>query len=176
MKILVATGNQHKAEEFARIFAPDTIVTPSDLGINFDPVETESTFFGNALIKARTLIELTQLPVIADDSGLCVDALNGEPGVHSARFGSTNGQELGSTERNALLISRLKGEKARGARFICNMVLYLSKDRFISAQETLEGEIVTHLGAGSGGFGYDPILFLPEFGKTVAELSPEDKD
>lgn len=176
MTILFATGNQHKAQEIARIFAPHTIKTPSDLGITFNPEETENTFLGNALIKARTLHELTQLPVIADDSGLCVDALNGEPGIYSARFGSIDGKELTSSARNALLISRLSGQKNRSARFICNMIIYLSKDRFVSAQETLEGTIVTHQGAGSGGFGYDPILFIPEFGKTVAELSAEEKD
>jgi XTP/dITP diphosphohydrolase len=142
----------------------------------FDPEETATTFYGNALIKARTLFELMGEPVIADDSGICVDALNGEPGVYSARYGATNGIELSAEDRNKLLLSRMKGIPDRTARFVCNMVLYYGPDRFVSVQETLEGSIVSESGSGSGGFGYDPVLYLPEYGKTVAELSDDQKD
>ena len=176
MTIVIATGNRHKAEEFSRIFSGHRIVLPADRGIMFDPEETATTFNGNALIKARTLFELMGEPVIADDSGICVDALNGEPGVYSARYGATNGIELSAEDRNKLLLSRMKGIPDRTARFVCNMVLYYGPDRFVSVQETLEGSIVSESGSGSGGFGYDPVLYLPEYGKTVAELSDDQKD
>ncbi len=176
MTIVIATGNRHKAEEFSRIFSDHRIVLPADRGIMFDPEETATTFYGNALIKARTLFELMGEPVIADDSGICVDALNGEPGVYSARYGATNGIELSAEDRNKLLLSRMKGIPDRTARFVCNMVLYYGPDRFVSVQETLEDSIVSESGSGSGGFGYDPVLYLPEYGKTVAELSDDQKD
>lgn len=176
MTIVIASGNRHKAEEFSRIFSDHRIVLPADRGIMFDPEETATTFYGNALIKARTLFELMGEPVIADDSGICVDALNGEPGVYSARYGATNGIELSAEDRNKLLLSRMKGIPDRTARFVCNMVLYYGPDRFVSVQETLEGSIVSESGSGSGGFGYDPVLYLPEYGKTVAELSDDQKD
>jgi XTP/dITP diphosphohydrolase len=175
MKIYFATGNAHKREELARILADHEIVMPSDEGIAFDPDETETTFFGNSVLKARALYELTHCPVIADDSGLCVDALGGAPGVLSARYGSESGKKLDSTARNELLLSRMQGMENRACRFVCNMVLYLGPDRFFSAQETLEGSLIDRM-RGSGGFGYDPLVLVPELGLTVAELSPEKKD
>ena len=175
MKIYFASGNTHKRDELARILKPHTLIIPSDEGIPFDPEETETTFYGNALIKAKSLFELTGQPVIADDSGICVDALDGAPGVFSARYGSETGKKLDATERNNLLLSRMEGTENRTCRFVCNMVLYLGKDHFCSVQETLEGLLVTEC-KGTGGFGYDPIVFVPEYGKTVAELSPEEKD
>ena len=175
MKIYFATGNAHKREELARILADHEIVMPSDEGIAFDPDETETTFFGNSVLKARALYELTHCPVIADDSGLCVDALDGAPGVLSARYGSEGGKKLDSTARNELLLSRMRGMENRACRFVCNMVLYLGPDRVFSAQETLEGSLIDRM-RGSGGFGYDPLVLVPELGLTVAELSPEKKD
>lgn len=178
MKIYFASGNAHKRDEMARIFAGHTIVIPSDEGIDFDPEETEPTFSGNALIKAKCLYNIVRQPVLADDSGICVDALGGAPGIYSARYGSENGEKLDARARNALLLSRMAGTTDRTCRFVCNMTLYLGPDRFVSAQETLEGTLVESLeeGRGSGGFGYDPVVYLPAFGKTVAELSDADKD
>lgn len=176
MTIFVATGNRHKAEEFSRIFSDHRIVLPADRGIIFDPDETGESFYENALLKAKALFDLVHEPVLADDSGLCVDALGGAPGIYSARFGSTNGTELSSGDRNCLLLSKLSGISDRKARFVCNLVLYFGSDRHVSVQETLEGEIVSDHGTGTEGFGYDPVLFLPEFGKTVAELDPARKD
>jgi XTP/dITP diphosphohydrolase len=175
MKIYFASGNAHKQEELARILPDHTIVIPADEGIPFDPEETETTFFGNSLIKARTLFEITGKPVIADDSGICVDALGGAPGVLSARYGSENNQKLDTAGRNRLLLSRMEGIKNRTCRFVCNMVLYVATDRFYSVQETLEGTLVTE-NRGSGGFGYDPLVLVPALGRTVAELTPEEKD
>lgn len=176
MTIYIATGNRHKAEEFGRILTDHHIILPSDQDISFDPDETGETFLDNALIKAQTLYDIVRQPVLADDSGICVDALDGAPGVYSARFGSTNGYDLSSEERNRLLLAKLSGISDRKARFVCNLVLYFGPNRYVSVQETLEGEIVSEQGSGTGGFGYDPVLFLPEFGKTVAELDPVQKD
>jgi XTP/dITP diphosphohydrolase len=175
MKIYFASGNAHKKEEMARIFSQCEIVIPADEGIDFDPEETEHSFYGNSLLKAKALYDIVGKPVIADDSGICVDALGGAPGVFSARYGSENGKKLTSEERNALLLERMRGVENRSCRFVCNMVLYLGNERFVSVQETLEGELIAE-SRGSGGFGYDPIVFIPSYGKTVAELSGAEKD
>jgi XTP/dITP diphosphohydrolase len=184
MTIWFATGNVHKKTELAAILRGHNIRIPSEAGINFDPDETGCTFLENALIKARELYSLVKAPVIADDSGLCVDALGGRPGIYSARYGSNGrygnedgkGKKLSDPERNALLLSELGRAPNRSARFVCAMVLLFSQDRFFIAQETLEGEIVSGPGRGSGGFGYDPLLYLPEKNRTVAELSDEEKN
>lgn len=183
MTIWFATANEHKKRELAAILAGHIIKIPSDAGIAFDPDETGSAFLENAFIKAHALFELTREPVVADDSGLCVDALGGKPGVYSARYGGggSTGGKLTSSERNALLLKEIGASgiaACRTARFVCAMALVLSKDRFFAAQETLEGEIVSEArGArGTGGFGYDPIFFLPERGLTVAELSEREKN
>lgn len=175
MKIYFASGNAHKREEMARILGSCEIVIPADEGIDFDPEETEKSFFGNSLLKAKALYEIVRQPVIADDSGICVDALGGAPGILSARYGSENGKKLSSEERNELLLARMRGVENRTCRFVCNMVLYFGNERFVSVQETLEGELITE-SRGSGGFGYDPIVFIPSYGKTVAELSGAEKD
>lgn len=175
MTIWFATGNAHKKKELAAILAGHEIRTPDEAGMDFDPEETGETFLDNALIKARALYRLVKAPVIADDSGLCVDALGGRPGVLSARYGSENGKKLESAERNALLLREVGNAADRKARFVCSMVLMLSEDRFFVAQETFEGELI-HAERGSGGFGYDPILYLHEKGLTVAELSDEEKN
>jgi XTP/dITP diphosphohydrolase len=170
----------------------------------------------NALLKARALSRLLGErgifdPVLADDSGLCVDALGGRPGIHSARYGgrysghhggprdeggngpcpdpdgpgtpgspSGNAPEtpkiLESPERNRLLLEELGDAPNRGARFVCAMVLLFDENRFACVQETLEGEIVSARGRGEGGFGYDPLLYLPDRGRTVAELGEAEKN
>uniref|UniRef100_A0A7C3EE94 dITP/XTP pyrophosphatase n=1 Tax=Gracilinema caldarium TaxID=215591 RepID=A0A7C3EE94_9SPIR len=175
MKLWLATNNDHKKRELEQIFSGHVLVIPGTAGIAFDPDETGSTFLENTLIKARALYDLVHEPVIADDSGLCVDALDGRPGIYSARYGSTNGKKLESWERNTLLLKELEHETNRKARFVCSMVALFSHDRFYVVQETLEGEIIRE-SRGSGGFGYDPILYLPEWGCTVAELSEDEKN
>lgn len=175
MKLYFASGNAHKRDEMQRIFPAHHIVLPQDEGMDFDPEETADSFFGNAFIKAESLWKLVRCPVLADDSGICVDSLGGQPGIHSARYGSENGLNLDSEKRNALLLSKIGRAENRACRFVCNMVLYLGPDRFWSVQETLEGEIVPEP-RGNGGFGYDPIVFVPAYGKTVAELNPSEKD
>jgi XTP/dITP diphosphohydrolase len=170
-----------------------SLLLPQDAGLDFEPAETENSFHGNALLKARELYSLLEKkrpplyktgdPVIADDSGLCVDALGGRPGIYSARYAGLNvssgtGIKLKVHERNALLLEELGNAPLRKARFICAMVLFYSPARFFLAQEACEGEIVKNIdnAQGSGGFGYDPIFYLPDRGKTMAEISKEEKN
>ena len=151
------------------------IVLPKDEGIEFDPEETGSTFFENAMIKAKALYHIVKAPVLADDSGICIDFLKGAPGVHSARYGSVEGEHVSAEAGINKVLSELKGVKDRSARFACCMVFLLDEDRFYSVQETCEGHI-TGAPSGSGGFGYDPIFFVEKFGKTFAELTSEQKN
>ncbi|MDR1374867.1 MAG: RdgB/HAM1 family non-canonical purine NTP pyrophosphatase [Treponema sp.] len=186
MTLWFATGNLHKREELAAVLKGHTVKMPREGGFVFDPDETGTTFLENALIKGRALYRLVREPVIADDSGLCVDALGGGPGIYSARYGSGRNRETGAPgegklsapERNALLLEELGDTPRRSARFVCAMALILGEDRFCTVQETLEGEIAGSLGEarGSGGFGYDPVFYLPGRGCTVAELSEADKN
>jgi XTP/dITP diphosphohydrolase len=173
--IWFATGNPHKRGELAAILEGRRIRIPPEGGIDFEPEETGAAFLENALIKARALYRQVRAPVIADDSGLCVDALGGRPGILSARYGMEGGKPLDDGERNALLLRELEQHSQRSARFVCAMVLLLGEDRFFVAQETLEGEIVRE-SRGSGGFGYDPLLYLPGQGCTVAELGEGAKN
>lgn len=175
MVLWFATGNPHKRNELAAILVGADIRIPADAGLAFDPDEDGKTFLENALIKAHSLYRLVKAPVIADDSGLCVDALDGRPGIRSARYGSEGGRVLDGVERNLLLLRELEGAASRRARFVCAMALMLSEDRFFAVQETLEGEISAEP-RGQGGFGYDPLMYLPERGLTVAELPDGEKN
>ena len=186
-----------------QIFPQHTIVTPSDEGLPFDPEETGVTFYENSLIKAKALWELVHCPVIADDSGICVDALDGVPGIYSSRYagpqfpqGKGDGTKTPQQEQNRMLIEQLnaalskgvdieEGKKAgkftygpRTAHYTCAMVLYQGPDRLYVAQDIMEGSLVESIedAHGSGGFGYDPIFFLPQYQKTAADLSPDQKN
>jgi XTP/dITP diphosphohydrolase len=181
MTIWFASGNLHKKQEVAALFPGFDIRLPGEAGLRFDPEETGSTFLENTLLKARTLYQLlADGPVLADDSGICVDALGGRPGIYSARYagaGLPGGGKIEAAERNALLLEELGDNPNRTARFVCSMVLLWDENRFLAVQETLEGELVRPgKGRGAGGFGYDPIFYLPERGITVAELSEEEKN
>jgi len=177
MNIWFATNNLHKKQELEAILGA-VLKIPSEEGIFFNPEETGLTFCENALIKAKELQRLTKNDlVIADDSGLCVDALDGRPGVFSARYGFTNNKKLTSMEQNFLLLDELGDNNVRSARFVCSMVLMSANDRFIAAQETLEGQIVKKSEMrGEGGFGYDPVFFVPQFNRTLAELTQDEKN
>ena len=198
MKIYLATNNQHKKKEMCELLPEHTILTPADEGIDFNPEETGSTFYENSLIKAKALYEIVKSPVIADDSGICVDALNGAPGIYSSRYagsdfmkGKPDGSKISQEEQNVFLINQLnntlKNEKLpsasylhgeRSCHYTCAMVLYCGSDRLFVAQETFDGILIKDITeqAGNGGFGYDPIVFLPEYQKTVAQISADEKN
>ncbi len=155
-----------------KIFHLHEIIAPG----SFSCDEDGDTFFSNAYKKALALYEKCGLPVLADDSGLCVPSLGGDPGVLSARYGSTSpGMVLSSGERNSYLLARMEGLTDREAFFVCSMVLLLDPHRFLSVQETVEG-VITSEPRGTGGFGYDPVFFLPDLGCTMAELDEEKKN
>jgi len=179
MKIWFATNNAHKKQELEAVLNAKLYI-PSEEGIKFDPEETGITFYDNSLLKARELKKLlsgSDNLVIADDSGLCVDALDGRPGVFSARYGETDGKKLTSGQKNLLLLEELGESENRSALFVCAMTVLRGTENFYIVQETIEGEIVKKSGIkGDGGFGYDPIFWLPSFGRTLAELSAEEKN
>jgi XTP/dITP diphosphohydrolase len=175
-ELLLASNNDHKRREFTRLFPGVKILVPRDLGIELDVPEDGQTFFANAHGKAAALQLLAGRPVIADDSGLCVDALGGEPGIYSARYGSRPGEEpLEAPRRNRYLLERMNGMEERAAHFVCCLVLLFSGDRFLAAQETVSG-VITHEPRGTHGFGYDPLFLLPGLGQTMAELPDAEKD
>ena len=192
MKIWFASGNVHKKNELLDILNPVSgiikteLILPKDHGIIFSPIENGKTFLENALIKASALHAVlkerdlsngrAENPVIiADDSGICVDAIEGRPGIYSARYG---GDALNDSGRNELLLNEMENKDIRSARFVCAMVLYFGNDHFYSAVESMEGEIVSSITEARGefGFGYDPILFIPSSNCTVAELSAFEKN
>jgi XTP/dITP diphosphohydrolase len=176
MIIYIATNNAHKIEEIRLALPGYDIRKPVDAGIQFDFPEDADTFMGNSMGKAQALWRLLGQPVLADDSGLCVDALGGRPGVLSARYGAKDGSSpLESLERNDLLLKEMQGQNNRACRFVCCMSLVMSMDRLFMAQETCEG-ILLESPRGSGGFGYDPLVYLPELGRSVAELTAAEKN
>ncbi len=187
MKIYLASSNAHKRKEVAEILSGHEIVIPADEGIEFAPDETGSTFAENSMIKALALWKIVKCPVIADDSGLCVDALSGEPGIFTSRYagseyphGRPDGKKISQAEQNALLIAQLNatGSSDRSCHYSCAITLLFSPDEFLVSQEIFKGQLIKRIEdqAGTGGFGYDPIVFLPEYGKTVAEISAEEKN
>ena len=158
------------------MFSNYKICLPREAGITFHFSETGASFLENALGKAKALYKLIKQPVIADDSGICVKALQGKPGVYSARFcAEKKNKPLSDKQRNLYLLKLMHDKKVRSACFVCCMVLMIDDYRFFVAEETLAGEI-SKAAQGSGGFGYDPIFYLPERGLTVAQLSPQQKD
>lgn len=174
MKLLVATGNAHKLEEFARILAPIgyEIVSPKEAGIDSEVEETGATFRENARIKALALFHLTGIATVADDSGLCVDALGGRPGVYSARY---QGAGAPQSKKNAALLKELKTVKAedRTARFVSAICCVLGSESILECEGVCEGTIGWEP-RGEGGFGYDPLFMVGE--KSFAELSGAEKD
>ena len=176
MEIFLATENRHKVEELGAIFAGHRLVTPGERGIDYYFEETGSSYFENAYGKAMALFEKVVGPVLADDSGLSVPALDGAPGIYSSRYGSPReGQKLETPERNRYLLSKMEGIEERRGFFVCCMVLVLEEYRFLVAQETVDG-IITGEPRGEGGFGYDPLFYLPSHECTVAQLSEKEKN
>ena len=175
-KIVFATGNAGKMREI-RLIMEDLgmeILSMKEAGVDLDIQENGTTFGENAAIKAKAVWEKTGGIVLADDSGLVIDHLNGEPGIYSARY---MGEDTSYEIKNRELIRRMEGtsDQERSARFVCNIAAVLPDGRVIHTEETMEGQIAEEP-AGMGGFGYDPTLYIPEFGKTSAELTMEEKN
>ena len=175
-RIIFATGNEGKMREIRAILEDLKlpVLSMKEAGVNPEIVEDGKTFGENAEIKARAVWNLTGDIVLADDSGLVVDYIGGEPGIYSARY---LGEDTSYAVKNQVIIDRLSQAKGseRSARFVCNIAAVLPDGRVLHAEETMEGEIA-YAPAGSGGFGYDPILYLPEFAKTSAELTMDEKN
>jgi non-canonical purine NTP pyrophosphatase, rdgB/HAM1 family len=175
-KIVFATTNEGKVKEIKEILGdfPIEVVSMKEMGITADIEENGTTFEENSLIKARALAKLTGLPALADDSGLEVDYLNGEPGIYSARY---LGRDTDYDYKNNYIIDKLSGAKGedRSARFVCVISLVLPDGREFVERGVVEG-LIGYEQKGENGFGYDPIFYLPEYGKTSAELPPEEKN
>lgn len=173
MEIILATKNKHKTKEIAAVLGSSVQLQDlTTIGFEKEIVENGSSFSENALIKCQTIYEATHRPVLADDSGLCVAALGGEPGIYSARFG---GEKLTDVERYELLLEKMKGRADRDAAFVCALALYLSPSRFFLVQEACHG-LILESPCGTGGFGYDPIFFFPFYGRSLAQLTKEEKN
>ncbi|HNF14187.1 MAG TPA: RdgB/HAM1 family non-canonical purine NTP pyrophosphatase [Leptospiraceae bacterium] len=174
-KILLATNNPHKVLELERRLLHLNIqaVTPKSLGISFDAEETGDTFHKNAAIKSETLFQLSGIPCIADDSGICVNALQGEPGVYSARFGRP---EFNDRERALYLLERMEGAADRRAHYTC-VIAFTSSEGTEYFEGTCEGLITEDYDdEGKFGFGYDPVFYYPPFSERFSRVSPEMKD
>lgn len=175
-KIVFATTNEGKVKEIKEILVgfPIEVVSMKEMNITTDVEENGTTFEENSLIKAREISKLTGLPALADDSGLEVDYLNGEPGIYSARY---LGRDTDYNYKNNYIIDKLKEAKneERSARFVCVISLVLPDGREFVKKGVMEGRIAYEI-RGENGFGYDPIFYLPEYGKTSAEISSEEKN
>lgn len=174
MKLIIASNNSHKLTEIKAILGGlfEEIVSMREAGIEHETVEDGSTFMENAVKKAKEIAELSGCCALADDSGLCVDALDGAPGIYSARFCGRHGDDRAN---NRLLLEKLAGREDRGAHYTCAIALV----RPDGSQVCAEGRMFGRIGyeeIGENGFGYDPLFLLPEYGCTAAQLSPEEKN
>jgi len=173
MKIIAATKNKNKLREFGEILKGFEIISQEEAGIDIDVEETGTTFEENSRLKAEAIFKATGIPAIADDSGLCVDALDGAPGVYSARYG---GEGLDDEGRVQLLLKNMENvpDEKRTARFVC-VITMVSSGGVITAKGECEG-VINHAPKGENGFGYDPVFYMKEYGKTTAEMSPDEKN
>lgn len=177
MKLIVASNNQHKISEIKKILEKldMNVVSLKDAGIDIEVEEDGKTFEENAYKKAKEVFDIVKDGyVLADDTGLMVDAINGAPGVYSARF---SGEGATYEKNNAKLLDLLKNvqDKDRGAKFVCVMVLIMGDSRIVKVRGEIEGRILREP-RGKNGFGYDPLFYVEKFGKTFAEMSDEEKN
>ena len=174
MKLAIATNNQHKLQEIRAILGDsfEELLSLKDLGIDVDVEETGSTLEENALIKARAILSLSGIATLADDTGLMVDALNGAPGVYSARYA---GEEHDDAKNRALLLKNLDGIKDRFAHFATVIALCYPDGKTLTASGRVNGEILLSE-RGTEGFGYDSLFFSTELGKTFAEATQAEKN
>ena len=175
MKLILASNNVNKLREFRQLVEGLDIelLSQKEAGCDFEVDENGSTFEENAFLKASAVTKATGLAAVADDSGLCVDALNGEPGIYSARYGA--GHASSDSERYRYLLGKMKNITDRSARFVCCISCTFPDGRIITARGECEGEILT-APKGSGGFGYDPVFHPLCSDKGMAELTPEEKN
>ena len=177
MKLIIASNNKHKIYEIKKILGSrfDQILSMREAGINHETVEDGKTFMENAEKKAREISEISGCPALADDSGICVDALGGAPGIYSARFSASHGENGDDEANNDLLLTKLSGVKDRSAHYTCAMVIAYPDGSTVSSEGYMYGSI-THTRHGTGGFGYDPI-FRPEGEeRTVGEMTDDEKN
>ena len=177
MKVVLASKNKHKLVEISKItekFGFD-LVLQSELGVDIDVEETGTTFEENSFIKAEAVMKATGLPALADDSGICVDALNGEPGVYSARYGFDD--TLDDWGRLELLLKNTEQvpDGQRQAQFVAVITMVTPEGEVIQARGEIHGELL-RAPVGENGFGYDPIFYYPPYGKSTAEMDPEEKN
>ena len=177
MKVVLASKNRHKLEEISKITEKFDmeLVLESELGVDIDVEETGSTFEENSYLKAEAVMKATGLPALADDSGIAVDALNGEPGIYSARYGFD--ESLDDRGRLNLLLKNTENvpDDKRQAKFVCVITLVTPQGQTIQARGEVHGMLL-RAPAGENGFGYDPIFYYPPFGKSLAQVSPEEKN
>ena len=172
-KIVAATKNKNKVREFKEILPTFDIITQEEAGVDIDVEETGTTFRENALLKAKAIFEKTGLPALADDSGLEVFALGGEPGVYSARYG---GEGLDDKGRTNLLLKNMENieDELRGAQFAC-AIAFVTEEKTYEVEGTCEGVIIREA-RGNNGFGYDPVFYVPDKEKTLAEMTSDEKN
>ena len=177
MKVVLASKNRHKLEEISQITRKFDmeLVLQSELGVDIDVEETGTTFEENSFLKAEAVMKATGLPALADDSGIAVDALNGEPGIYSARYGFD--PTLDDWGRLLLLLKNTEHvpDGKRQAQFVCVITLVTPEGQTIQARGEVHGELL-RAPAGENGFGYDPIFYYPPFGKTLAQATAEEKN
>ncbi|MBQ8236623.1 MAG: RdgB/HAM1 family non-canonical purine NTP pyrophosphatase [Oscillospiraceae bacterium] len=177
MKIVLASKNKHKLEEISRITEKFgfELVLQSELGLDLDVEENGTTFEENSLIKAEAVMKATGLPALADDSGICVDALGGAPGIYSARYGFD--ESLDDWGRLQLLLKNMEAvpDGERAAKFVCVITMVTPDGKIIQARGEIHGQLLREA-RGENGFGYDPIFYYPPFGVTTAEMSAADKN
>ena len=170
--MVVATGNAHKLREFAQIFTEYNVISQKQAGFDCDVEETGLTFAENALIKARAAAKALGLVALADDSGICVDALGGAPGVYSARYSGAHGDDKANREK---LLSNLQGESNRNAHFTSAIALVYPNGKEIVVEGHTYG-VILEKEAGEGGFGYDPLFFSDDLQKSFGEATAEEKN
>ena len=177
MKIVLASKNKHKLEEISKITSlfDMELVLQSELGVDIDVEENGTSFEENSLIKAEAVMKATGLPALADDSGIAVDALNGEPGIYSARYGFDD--TLDNWGRHQLLLKNMEAvpDGQRQAKFVCVITMVTPEGKVIQARGEIHGELLREP-RGKNGFGYDPIFYYPPLGMTTAQMSSADKN
>ena len=169
--IVLASGNAHKIKEISDMLPEFKVVGYKELGFNEEIVEDGTTFYENALIKAKTVSNALNLPALADDSGICVDALGGEPGIYSARYAGDGDDK----HNNKLLLENMKDKTDRKAKFVCCMVFYKPNGEIISATGETLGEIM-YEEQGENGFGYDPLFYSYDLNKCLGVASSQEKN